>query len=122
MWSNVSQKVQSLHTIKIFEGNMKKLLPWHLVRITSRKVSFIIKSVVFQAPSKDMGYFEDESLTTHCQNVGIVFKVEFHTSFWHSRITIFKNFELWKVKNQSNFHLQKSICAFESSKKVMDKI
>jgi len=56
----------------------------------NREVIFIIKSIVRCESSKGMGQFEDESLTVHCQNIGIMFKVEFQTSFWHSRITYSK--------------------------------
>jgi len=44
-----------------------------------------------------MGQFEDESLTVHYQGKGIVSNVELLISFWHSRITLSKNFEIRKV-------------------------
>jgi len=45
------------------------------------EVVFIMKPIVCQEPLKDMGYFEDESLTAHCQKVVIVFKIKSQTSF-----------------------------------------
>ncbi len=56
----------------------------------SGEVVFIIKSIVHYAFSMDMGQYENESLNAHYQNIGIMFKVEFQTSFWHSRITYLK--------------------------------
>jgi len=48
-----------------------------------------------------MGQFEDESLTAHCQNLGIVFNIKLQISFWYSIITFSKNFELRKVGKSS---------------------
>jgi len=41
------------------------------------------------------------SLTAHCENVKILFDVEFQTSFSHSRITFFKKIGLKKVIKSS---------------------
>jgi len=41
-----------------------------------REVVFITKSIVCHESSKDMGQFEFESLTAHCQNTEYVFNVE----------------------------------------------
>jgi len=46
-----------------------------------------------------------------------VFKVEFQTSFWHSRITISKNFGLNFFLNKAKCHLHKSISGFQSPKR-----
>jgi len=59
-----------------------------------------------------------ENLTTHCQDARIVFNVELQTSFWHSRITFFQNFELRKVGRQAKFHLQKPIRHFKPPKRL----
>jgi len=56
-----------------------------------------MKFIVHHESSKAMGQFEDESLTTHSQNLGIVFELEFQTSFGHSRITFSKKCELKEV-------------------------
>jgi len=101
--SNVSKKVQCKaqipSTIKnFFDGNINEFLHWHSVRMKDGEVVFIMKSIVCHEPSKDiMGWFEDENLTVHCPKVIIVFKVEFQTSFWHSKITFFK--KLWTNKS-----------------------
>jgi len=50
-----------------------------------------MKSIAHHKSSKGMGRFEDESLTTHCQDKKTMFNVELQTSIWHSRIIIFKN-------------------------------
>jgi len=72
-------------------------------------VSFMIKFIVHHESSKGMGKFE-ECLTAHCQNLGIVFEVEFHTSFGHSRITFsIKKLNYKKFLNQDKFHLKKSV-------------
>jgi len=55
-----------------------------------------MKSIVHHEFSKDMGQFEDESLTSHCQNAGIVLETEFQSSFRHSKITFFKKFQTKK--------------------------
>jgi len=36
-----------------------------------------LKSLVHHEPSKNMGLFENESLTAHCQNIKIIFNLEF---------------------------------------------
>jgi len=57
----------------------------------------------------------DENLTTHCQNLKIMFGVEFQTSFRNSIIIFFK--KLWtkrKFVNKAKFYLQKSVWDFES--------
>jgi len=40
------------------------------------EVVFIMKTIVHHEFSKGMGQLENESLTSHCQNAGIVFKLE----------------------------------------------
>jgi len=62
------------------------------------EVVFIMKSIICHESSKGMGQFEDESLTAHCQDKGIVFNVKFQTSIRHSRIFFSRNFELRKVE------------------------
>jgi len=52
------------------------------------EVAFIMN---YNESSKGKGQFEDESLSAHCQNARIVFNVELQTSFWHSKITLFKS-------------------------------
>jgi len=59
--------------------------------LVSGEVVFRMKSIVYRESSKGMGQSEAKSLIAHCQNARIVFNVEPQTSFWHSKITFFKN-------------------------------
>jgi len=44
-------------------------MPPHIQYTMGREIVFIMKSIVHYESSKEMGQFEDESLTTHCQKL-----------------------------------------------------
>jgi len=52
-------------------------MPTHDLCTKGGEIVFIKEIIIHHESSKGMGQFEDESLTTHCQNIGIVFNVEF---------------------------------------------
>jgi len=66
-------------------------MPTHVHLTMGGGVIFIMESIVYHESSRGMGQFQDEILSAHCQNEGIVFNVELETSFWDSRITSFLN-------------------------------
>jgi len=51
-------------------------MPTHDLWEVGREVAFIVKTIVHHEFSKDIGQLVDESLTSHCQNTGIVLKLE----------------------------------------------